>query len=104
MLSEIALNDFRKLIKSKVASARYKVGSTYHAAKIEELDILPSGDVVATIIIDHTVTGNITVTQVQLLNHNGEVWAQVNTSITRADVQEGIFYTFTFTVKEIEEG
>ena len=53
-----------------------------------------------TFVIDHTVAGNITVTEVQLYDHSGILWASKGENITRADAQEGILYRFRFTITE----
>ena len=97
MLTNSALNSLRNHLKNSIAYARYKVGSTYYQAEIE---VLADGRIAVTFIIDHTVAGNITVTEVQLFDHNGTLWASKAESITRKDAQEGILYRFRFTIIE----
>lgn len=82
----------RTRIKDDVAYARYKVGSTWHQAKIENATVLPDGRVEVTFEIDHTVSGNITVTAIELYDHNGTRIGSRTVSITRADATEGILY------------
>ena len=82
MLTNSALNSLRNHLKNSIAYARYKVGSTYYQAEIQ------------------TAEGNITVTEVQLFDHNGTLWASKAESITRKDAQEGILYRFRFTIIE----
>ena len=100
MLTNDALNSLRNHLKTNIAYARYKVGSPYYEAPIQTAEILADGRIAITFVIDHTVAGNITVTEVQLFNHNGVLWASKAESITRADAQEGILYRFRFTIQE----
>lgn len=100
MLTSAALNSIRNHLKSNIAYARYKVGSTYYRADIQDASILSDGRISVSFIIDHTVVGNITVTEVQLFDYNGTMWASKAESITRKDVQEGILYRFRFTITE----
>jgi len=71
MLTNHALTSMRTFLKNNIAYAKYKVGSTYYQAPIQSADILADGRVAVTFVIDHTVAGNITVTEVQLYDHSG---------------------------------
>ena len=82
----------RNRIKEDVAYARYRVGSTWYQAQIESATVLPDGRVEVTFEIDHTVTGNITVTGIELYDHNGTRIGSRAVSITRQDATEGILY------------
>lgn len=99
-LQAAALNALREYLRDNIAYARYKVGSTYHDAKIEEKEILADGRISITFLIDHTVTGNITVTEIQLFNYSGVLWASKAVSITRAAATEGILYRCRFTITQ----
>lgn len=100
MLTTTALTALKNCIKSNISLARYKVGSTYHDAPINSADILTDGRLAITFLIDHTVTGNITVTEAQLLDRNRNIWAAKPENITRKAVQEGILYRYVFTITE----
>lgn len=100
MLSSAALTSMRNHLKNNIAYAQYKVGGTYYKTDIQTAEVLADGRIAITIVIDHTVAGNITVTEVQLYDHNGTLWASKAESITRKDVQEGILYRFRFTIQE----
>ena len=63
-----------------------------YQAAIQSATILNDGRVEVTFIIDHTVAGNITVTGIELYDHNGVRIASKTVSITRADATEGIMY------------
>lgn len=67
----------RKEIKNEISYARYQVGGNWYQAKIETATVLSDGRVEATFVIDHTVSGNITVTGVELYDLNGATnWKQ----------------------------
>lgn len=100
MLTATAIAALKNFIKDNIAFAKYKVGSTYYEAAIRSAYIMGDGRVAITFLIDHTVPGTITVTEVQLYDHNGVLWATKAESITRKDMQEGILYRFAFTVTE----
>lgn len=100
MLTSNALASLRNHLKNSIAYARYKVGSTYYTADIQTAEVLADGRIAITFVIDHTVAGNITVTEVQLFDYNGVLWASKAESITRKDAQEGILYRFRFTIQE----
>lgn len=101
MLTNNALQSLRKHLLDNIGYARYKVGSTYYQAPIQTAEILADGRIAITFVIDHTVAGNITVTEVQLYDRNGVLWANKPESIQRSDAQEGIFYRFRFTIEEV---
>ena len=100
MLTNSAINSMRSYLKNSIAYAEYKVNGTYYQAEIQTAEVLADGRIAVTFIIDHTVAGNITVTEVQLFDHNGTLWASKAENITRKDAQEGILYRFRFTITE----
>ena len=102
MLTTTALTSNKNHMKKMVVSAKYKVGSTYYKAPIQDAKVLSDGRLAIDVLIDHSLSGNITVTEVQLYDVNGNLWAKKAESISRADVQEGILYRFAFTITEEE--
>lgn len=100
MLSDVALTALKNCIKDNVAYAKYKVGSTYYQTEIRSAYIMDDGRVAITFLIDHTLSGTITVTEVQLYDHSGRLWANKAENITRKALQEGILYRFAFTITE----
>lgn len=95
------LAGYREQIKNDIAYARYKVGSSWYRAEIQKAEVLSTGVVEATFLIDHTVTGNITVTAVELYNHAENRIGSKNVSITRADATEGILYVCRFKLFQV---
>lgn len=102
MLTNTALTAMKNFLKNSIAFAKYKFGGTYYQTDIRSAYILSDGRVAITFLIDHTVAGNITVSEVQLYDHNGSLWASKAEAISRANVQEGILYRFAFTITEQE--
>jgi hypothetical protein len=100
MLTPTAIASLKSFIRDSVAFAKYKVGSTYYQTGIRSAYIMDDGRVAITFLIDHTIPGTITVTEVQLYDRNGVLWATKAESITRKDLQEGILYRFAFTITE----
>lgn len=98
---KVYLDGKRKQIKNDVAYARYQVGEDWYTAEIENAEILGNGCIEVTFIIDHTVTGNITVTAVELYSRNGVRIGRKKVSITRADATEGIMYVCRLTLFQV---
>ena len=93
----------RNAIKDSIASARYRVGMTWYPAKIESREILSDGRIEVRFTIDHTVTGGITVTSIELLDHNGDRIGSKDVSIRREDAIEGIFYVCRLSLFQVVE-
>lgn len=100
MFSTVALNALRDCVRSNIAYAQYKVGGTYYKADIRSAYVMDDGRLAITFLIDHTIPGTITVTEVQLYDHRGRLWCSKAESITRKAMQEGILYRFAFTISE----
>ena len=65
MLTDTALQSMRNHLKNAIAYAMYKVGESYYRAEIQDASLLADGRIAITFIIDHTIAGNVTVTEVQ---------------------------------------
>ena len=102
-LDSTYLTEKRTDMKKDVAYARYKVGSTWYRAEIQDAQILTDGRVEVKFIIDHTVSGNITVTGIELYDRVGNRIGSRTVSITRADATEGIMYVCRFSLFQVKE-
>lgn len=100
MLTDTALNSLREHLRGNIAYAKFKVGSTYYEAPIEKAEIVADKSIAVSFVIDHQLGGDITVTEAQLYDKFGNLWASKAESITRKADQEGIFYRFRFTITE----
>lgn len=100
ILTSAALRGYKEYTERVIAYARYKVGSTYYKTGKPEISIQADGTITADIIIDNSVGTSITVSELQLWDINGNLWASKGEAITRSSVQEGILYRFRFTITE----
>lgn len=100
MLTANALEGYKKYTERIADYAKYKVGSTYYRAEITERKRLPDGSVALYILIDHTVPGDITVTQLQIYDTNNQLWLSTPVNIRRKSIQEGILYRVTIPITE----
>ena len=90
-------------LMNEIRYATYKVGSAWYRAEIQSAQILSDGRIEVVFVIDHTVSGNITVTGVRLYDKNGALIGSKTTSITREDATEGISYTVRFRLFQVVE-
>ena len=100
LLTAEAIEGYKEYTKRTIAYAQYKAGGIYYKANISSVSVLPDGRLAVDFLIDHTVPGDINVTEVQLYNTNSKLWLSKPESILRKDVQEGILYRFTFKIRE----
>lgn len=101
MLAPAAFTDLQNYIKRRISYAQYKSGSTYTKTQLSEISVQSDGTVRAQIVITASSIP-LTVTEVQLYNTDGELWASQTCSITINTGQTGILYWFDFTVTEEE--
>ena len=102
MLTSAAITGYRNYTKRVVAYARYKAGGTWYKTAIESVEITSSGVVEIEVKIDASVTGAVTVTQIQLWDTAGQLWAEKSVSLEMTSVAEGFAYVFQLTIKEEE--
>lgn len=100
LLTAAAIEGYKEYTRRTIAYAQYKVGGVYYKANIASVSVQSDGRLAVDIIIDHTVPGNITVTEIQLYDTNKVLWLSKPENISRKDAQEGILYRFTFTIEE----
>jgi hypothetical protein len=102
MLTPEALNDIKEFTLNRIAYARYKIGSTYYNAIINDKEITAGGVVRVQFPIIPQAPATVRVTEAQLINTNSKVWAIQAVSIDIETVQTGILYWFEFNVEEKE--
>ncbi len=100
LLTPEAISGYKDYTKRTIAYAQYKAGGNYYKSKISNVFVMPDGRLAVDFLIDHTVPGDITVTEVQLYNTSNKLWLSKPENIRRKDVQEGILYRFTFIIQE----
>ena len=97
-LTSAALDALREYLKNNISYARYKVGSTYYTAELQDKSIMSDGQVNFAFLIDHTVQGEITISEIQLYSYNGVLWGSRAVSIKRAATSQGILYRCRFNI------
>ena len=100
MMTDEAINGYKEYTKKVVGFAQYKIGSKYYKTDISNVATLSDGRVAIDFIIDHTVPGDVVITEVQLYNKSGQLWLSKAEKLTRRNVQEGILYRVTFMIRE----
>ncbi len=100
MLDPAAFTDLRNFIRKRIAGARYRVGSTFYAANLNDITVLGNGTVRA--LLGIAPGGTVTINRVELYNSDGNLWAHQDVSITISTGQTGVLYWFDFTVTERE--
>ena len=100
VLTEAAQQGYKDYTRRVIAYARYKIGGTYYKTGKPDISIQPDGTITVDIVIDNSVGTSITVTEIQLFDIYGQLWASKAESIQRSSVQEGILYRFRFKITE----
>lgn len=101
ILTEQAIEGYKKDTERKIARARYKIGEKYFDVPIHRRERLTDGRVAVYFAITPAAVGSVTISEVQLYDTNGDLWATKTEDIVISGVQEGILYRFTFDFKEV---
>lgn len=100
LLTQSAIAGYVEYTKRTLTYAKYKVGSTYYQTEITRIDVQNDNQIVVEFMIDHTINGDITISEVQLFDTNNEVWLKKSENILRKQMVEGILYRITITITE----
>ena len=103
LLTSKAIQGYRDYTKRIVAYAKYKIGSTYHKARIESVEVTSDGTVEITFKIETAVTGKAKVTEIQLYDTNNDLWLSKQESLEMESVAEGFYYVCQLVIEEKEE-
>lgn len=101
ILTEQAIEGYKQDTEKKIARARYKIGDEYFDVPIHRRERLPDGRVAVYFSITPAATESVTITEVQLFDNNGDLWAAKTENIVISSVQEGVLYRFTFDFREV---
>lgn len=99
MLTTAAINSFKTHIDRTIAYAKYKIGDTYYQVPIHKRETLSDGRVAVYFTINTTGAG--TITEVQLYDTSGQLWASKSENVVVASVQNGVLYRFAFSIQEV---
>ena len=102
MLTAQAMEDFKVFIDRSIAYAKVTISGKTEEYKIHRRERLKDGRVAGYIQITPQAGKTVTVEKVQLYNYGGKLWAEKSEEIELSQVQEGVLYRFTFSVKEVE--
>ncbi len=101
ILTEKAIEGYKKDTEMKIARARYRIGEEYFDVPIHRRERLPDGRVAVYFAITPATAGSVTISEVQLFDNNNDLWAAKTEDIVISGVQEGVLYRFTFDFKEV---
>ncbi|WP_342984754.1 hypothetical protein [[Clostridium] symbiosum] len=102
MLTAQAMEDFKVFIDRSIAYAKVTISGKTEEYKIHRRERLKDGRVAVYIQITPQAGKTVTVEKVQLYNYGGKLWAEKSEEIELSQVQEGVLYRFTYSVKEVE--
>lgn len=102
MLTAQAMEDFKVFIDRSIAYAKVTISGKTEEYKIHRRERLKDGRVAVYIQITPQAGKTVTIEKVQLYNYGGKLWAEKSEKIELSQVQEGVLYRFTFSVKEVE--
>ncbi|MEG1904888.1 MAG: phage tail protein [Bacteroidales bacterium] len=100
LLTEKAITGYVEYTKRTLAYVKYKVGAQYYKTEIIRIAVQNKNQIVVEFMIDHTVNGDIVITEVQLYDDNNDIWLKKAESISRKQMVEGILYRITITISE----
>jgi hypothetical protein len=102
-LTEEAIEGYKKYTENVIKSADIKIGETYYPTTIHKKERLENGSVAIYLLIDHTIEGDVTISEVRLFDIDDKIWLVKPENIIRKAMQEGVLYRFTIDIKENEE-
>lgn len=102
ILQENAIEDYKAHTELMIAYARYKIGSDYQQVAIHRKERLKDGRVAVYFSIVPQAGKDVTVSEVQLFDIEGRLWAVKTENIIIRSVQKGVLYRFTFDFKEVQ--
>ena len=102
-LTIAAIAAYREYTKRRVKYARYCAGGVWHKVTVLDFKTTADGIVEIAIPMDAQDAGNTTITQVQLYDAEGQLWANKTVNLSLASVAEGFTYVVRLRIEEKEE-
>lgn len=99
MLDTAGFSDLRSFIKRRVSYAKYYVGGIAHKVTLSDVKIRSDGTVRVQLNINSGGSA-ITVTRVELYNHDNALWAHQDCNIKVTAGQTGVLFWFDFNITE----
>jgi DNA-binding cell septation regulator SpoVG len=102
LLQPMAIQGYKDYTRATIAYAQYKVDDVYYRVTDANLtkSYLADGRLAVSLLIDHTVPGNVTIKEIRLFDTNNNLWLVKPENIMREDVTAGVLYRFTFDFTE----
>ncbi len=100
MLTDIALKAYKDYTKWELSYARYKVGSSYIDIPIDRVEMIGDKALKVYLVINNHRHSTITVSEIQLINTDNEVFCQFEENIVINANEEGYLYVVKFKFKE----
>lgn len=100
MLTEKALQGYREYTKRTIAYARYKIGTAYYKAPIQDIEIQADGKLAVRFMIEPKISTKVVITEVQLFDTDNNLWLSKAENLEKKSAQEGFYYLFRITIKE----
>lgn len=102
MIDPYGFADLRNYIKRRLSYARYRIGSTYYQAEINDISVQADNTVRVVLDISPPETG-VTVSRIELYNTDSQLWAHQDCRISIGEGQTSILFWFDFTIVEQEK-
>ena len=103
ILTEAALEGFKKFIDRTIDHARYRIGTTWTDVPIKRRERLKDGRVAVYFSIIPMAGSTVTINRVQLIDTGNNVWADKSENIRIEKAAQGYLYRFTFDLHEESE-
>ena len=103
ILTAAALTAYREFTKRRVKYARYYAGSVWPKVTVLDFRTTADGIVEIAVPMDAQDAGNTTITQVQLYDAEGQLWANKTVNLSLNSVAEGFTYVIRLKIEEKEE-
>jgi len=101
VLTARAIEGFKQHADREMRRARYRIGSVFYDSPIHRRERLPDGRVAVYFSITPNISGNVTISEVQIFDTNNELWASNSENIVIHGIQAGLLYRFTIDFKEV---
>lgn len=100
ILTQAALDGYRRYTKRTIAYAKYRIGSTWRKTNVTDVKVRDDGIVEIAFKIDASIAGTGTVAEVQLYDTDQNLWADKHEELNMSTVAEGFTYVFEVSIKE----
>lgn len=101
ILTDKAIEGFKKYLERTVEYAQYKIGNTYYKTPIHRKERMADGRVAIYFSIVPQTSSTVTISEVRIYDNNNDLWARKEENIIIRSVQEGALYRFAFKIEEV---